>query len=77
LGEKEELARLRAPIDGHQVMAYLGIGPGPAIGDIMGLMLERRIDQGPYSVTEAYQMAREWAVAHGLTNPGPPPDEEE
>jgi poly(A) polymerase len=77
LGEKEELARLRAPIDGHQVMAYLGIGPGPAIGDIMGLMLERRIDQGPYSVTEAYQMAREWAVANGLTDPGPPPDEEE
>jgi poly(A) polymerase len=77
LGEKEELARLRAPIDGHQVMAYLGIGPGPAIGDIMGLMLERRIDQGPYSVSEAYQMAREWAVAHGLTDPGPPPDEEE
>ena len=23
------VARLRAPIDGHQVMEYLGIGPGP------------------------------------------------
>jgi poly(A) polymerase len=77
LGEKEELARLRAPVDGHQIMQYLGIGPGPSIGDIMGLMLERRIDQGPYSVTEAYQMAREWAVAQGLPDPGPPPDEEE
>jgi len=77
LGEKEELARLRAPIDGHQVMAYLGIGPGPGIGDIMGLMLERRIDEGPYSAAEAYQMAREWAVARGLADPGPPPDEEE
>ncbi|HVR78158.1 MAG TPA: CCA tRNA nucleotidyltransferase [Acidimicrobiia bacterium] len=77
LGEKEELARLRPPIDGHQVMAYLGIGPGPGIGDIMGLMLERRIDQGPYSTSEAYQMAREWAIAKGLPDPGPPPDEEE
>jgi poly(A) polymerase len=77
LGEKEELARLRAPIDGHQVMAYLGIGPGPGIGDIMGLMLERRIDEGPFSAAEAYQMAREWAVGRGLADPGPPPDEEE
>jgi hypothetical protein len=58
-------------------MAYLGIGPGPGIGDIMGLMLERRIDQGPYRPSEAYQMAREWAIARGLPDPGPPPDEEE
>ncbi|MGH8915021.1 MAG: CCA tRNA nucleotidyltransferase [Acidimicrobiia bacterium] len=77
LEEKEELARLRAPIDGHQIMAYLGIGPGPSIGDIMGLMLERRIEEGPYSVTEAYQMAREWAMARGIPDPGLPPDEEE
>ncbi len=77
LGEKEELARLRAPIDGNEVMAYLGIGPGPMIGDIMGMMLERRIDEGPFSKTEAFRMTREWAVAKGLTDPGPPPDEEE
>ncbi|MDP9145310.1 MAG: CCA tRNA nucleotidyltransferase [Actinomycetota bacterium] len=77
LGEKEELARLRAPIDGHQIMEYLGIGPGPSIGDIMGLMLERRIEEGPYSVAEAYEMAREWAMAQGLPDPGPPPGEEE
>jgi poly(A) polymerase len=77
LSEKEELERLRAPIDGHQVMAYLGIGPGPMIGDIMGLMLERRIDEGPYTATEAYRMTREWAVGQGLPDPGPPPDEEE
>ena len=77
LGAKEELARLRAPIDGHEVMGYLGIGPGPGIGDIMGLMLERRIDQGPFSKTEAYQMTREWAIARGMSDPGPPPDEEE
>jgi poly(A) polymerase len=77
LGEKEELARLRAPIDGHQVMAYLGIGPGPRIGDIMGMMLERRIDEGPYSAAEAYQMARDWALGQGLADPGPPPEEEE
>jgi poly(A) polymerase len=77
LGEKEEISRLRAPIDGHQVMAYLGIGPGPRIGDIMGLMLERRIEEGPYTVAEAYAMVREWAMGQGIPDPGPPPDEEE
>jgi poly(A) polymerase len=77
LGEKEEIARLRPPIDGHQVMAYLGIGPGPKIGDIMDLMLERRIDDGPYGTAEAYEMVREWAIEQGIPDPGPPPDEEE
>ena len=77
LGAKEEISRLRAPIDGYQVMGYLGIGPGPLIGDIMGLMLERRIDEGPYSVGEAYAMVRDWAMAQGIPDPGSPPDEEE
>jgi poly(A) polymerase len=77
LEEKEELARLRPPIDGNEVMAYLGIGPGPRIGDIMGLMLERRIEEGPFTKGEAYRMTREWALGQGLADPGFPPDEEE
>jgi poly(A) polymerase len=77
LGEREELARLRAPIDGHQVMGYLGIGPGPRVGEIMDLMLEKRIDDGPYSTADAYTMVREWALSQGLPDPGAPPDEEE
>ena len=58
-------------------MEYLGIGPGPEIGDIMGLMLERRIDDGPYGVGEAYAMVRDWAMTQGIPDPGPAPDEEE
>jgi poly(A) polymerase len=77
LGEQEELARLRAPIDGNQVMEYLGISPGPRIGDIMSLMLERRIDEGPYSVNAAYEMVRDWAIEGGLDDPGPHDHEEE
>jgi poly(A) polymerase len=77
LGAKEEISRLRAPIDGQQVMGYLGIGPGPRIGDIMGLMLERRIEEGPYTKGEAFAMVRQWAIAQGIPDPGPPPDEEE
>jgi poly(A) polymerase len=77
LSAKEELARLRAPIDGNQVMAYLGMQPGPAVGDIMDLLLEKRIEEGPYSVTEAYEFARSWAIEQGMDDPGSPSDVEE
>lgn len=78
LSAREELARLRAPIDGHQVMAYLGLEPGPAVGDVLDLLLEKRIEDGPYGAAEAYAIAREWALDRGMPDPGPPPlDEEE
>lgn len=77
LSAKEELAKLRAPIDGNDVMGYLGMEPGPAVGEIMGILLEKRIDDGPYPASEAYRIAREWALGRGMDDPGPVPDEEE
>jgi hypothetical protein len=40
----------------------------------MSLLLERRIEDGAYSPTEAYEMVRAWALAEGLDDPGPPPE---
>jgi poly(A) polymerase len=77
LSAREELARLRAPIDGNQVMAYLRIDPGPMVGEIMDILLEKRIDDGPYPSHRAYELAREWAMGRGLPDPGPAPDVEE
>ncbi|MBW3667280.1 MAG: CCA tRNA nucleotidyltransferase [Actinobacteria bacterium] len=77
LSEREELDRMRPPIDGHQVMDYLGIGPGPRVGEVLELLLERRIEEGPYPPAAAYAMAREWAIEAGLPDPGPPPGTEE
>jgi len=77
LSQKEELSRLRAPIDGNEVMAYLAIEPGPRIGEIMKILLEKRIDEGPYSKRDAFETAREWALASGMADPGPPPSLEE
>ena len=77
LSQQEELAALRAPLDGHQVMGYLGIEPGPAVGEIMDVLLERRIEEGPYPAEEAYLVAREWAMGKGMADPGPPPVSEE
>jgi poly(A) polymerase len=74
LSAREELSRLRPPIDGHHVMGYLGLEPGPKVGEIMGLLLERRIEDGPFPASAAYQMAREWWMGQGQPDPGPPPE---
>ena len=73
LSAQEELSKLRAPIDGHEVMMYVGLDPGPKVGEIMSLLLEKRIDDGPYPKSEAFVFAREWAIESGLPDPGPPP----
>ncbi|HEU4895228.1 MAG TPA: CCA tRNA nucleotidyltransferase [Acidimicrobiia bacterium] len=77
LSAQEELARLRAPVDGNELMSYLGMEPGPAVGEIMDILLEKRIDDGPYPVSEALEIARRWALERGMPDPGPPPDPEE
>ncbi len=68
---------MRAPIDGNEVMAYLGIEPGPLVGEIMDILLERRIEEGPYSKTEAFQVVRDWAIDRGMSDPGEPPPVED
>lgn len=72
LSQQEELASLRPPIDGNQVMEYLGISPGPKVGEIMDELLERRIEHGPYPPEEAFAICRQWAVEQGMDDPGGP-----
>ena len=60
LAAREELESLRPPIDGHQVMEFLGLPPGPIIGEVMEMLYERRIEQGPFSEEEAYETVRTW-----------------
>ncbi len=71
LSAREELAKLRPPIDGQQVMEYLSSDPGPRIGAVMNILLEKRIDDGPYSPEEAYRVVRGWAIDLGIPDPGP------
>ncbi len=66
LSKKEELDRLRPPIDGHQVMNRLGLQPGPLVGEAMDLLLEHRIDHGPYSEEEAFALLDDWARGKGI-----------
>jgi poly(A) polymerase len=62
LREQEELDSLRPPIDGNQVMAHLGLDPGPEVGEVMKMLYERRIEDGPFTEDEAYALLDEWAA---------------
>lgn len=76
LRAREELDALRPPVDGHQVMEYLGVPPGRQVGEILEMLLEKRIEDGPYQPQEAYALVREWALRKGLDDPGPPPPDQ-
>ena len=66
LRAREELDAIRPPLDGRQVMAYLGIPPGPAIGEALDALLEARLDEGPIGVDDAYDRLDAWAHAHDI-----------
>ena len=66
LEAEEELASIRPPLDGRQVMTVLGIPPGPLVGKALAHLLELRLDRGPMSQEEAVQALRDWAGEQGL-----------
>ena len=63
LREQEALDALRPPIDGHVVMEYLGLEPGPVIGEIMKMLMDHRLDHGPYTEAEALSLLDSWREA--------------
>jgi poly(A) polymerase len=66
LSEAEELHRMRPALDGNEIMAELGIGPGPIVGRAYAYLLELRIERGPMSTEQARDELREWARGQGL-----------
>ena len=47
-------------------MALLGVEPGPVVGRAMNMLLEHRIDEGPYSEDEALDLLRAWATVENI-----------
>ncbi|MGQ0616191.1 MAG: CCA tRNA nucleotidyltransferase [Acidimicrobiia bacterium] len=60
LAEEEEIRSVRPELDGHQVMALLGRGPGPEIGQAMQFLLDLRLDEGPLGEEEAARRLQVW-----------------
>jgi poly(A) polymerase len=65
LKQQEELAAIRPDLDGGQVMAHLGIPPGPAVGEALAMLLEVRLDEGPLSEEEAKRRLDAWWALRG------------
>jgi poly(A) polymerase len=66
LAEQEELAAIRPDLDGNDIMAILGIPPGPLVGRAYSFLRELRLDRGPLGREEAVQELLGWAAEAGL-----------
>ena len=60
LRAQEELDAIRPDLDGTQIMAILGIKPGPAVGRAYKWLLERRLEDGPMDEPTAAEALKEW-----------------
>jgi poly(A) polymerase len=60
LAAEEELAAIRPDLDGRQVMALLGVPPGPVVGRAMRFLLDLRLDEGPLGVPAAEAALLSW-----------------
>ena len=73
LSVQEELARIRPDLDGTEIMALLGIGPGPLVGQARARLLELRMEHGPLGYDRAVQELLRWARDSGLPPAGSRP----
>ncbi|HEX6954491.1 MAG TPA: CCA tRNA nucleotidyltransferase [Agromyces sp.] len=65
LAEEEELAAVRPELDGQQIMAALGIRPGPVVGEAYKYLLDVRLDEGPIGPDAARERLLAWWAARG------------
>jgi poly(A) polymerase len=70
LAAQEELAKIKPPLDGDEIMAFLGVPPGPLVGEARAFLLELRLDEGPIGKEEAYARLRDWARERGVAPKG-------
>ncbi len=60
LAEAEGRAAVRPELDGGQIMAILGIRPGPQVGQAYRFLLELRLEEGPLGEEEAKRRLDAW-----------------
>jgi poly(A) polymerase len=67
LREQEELDKIRPDLDGDEIMAILGLKPGPAVGKAYKFLLEVRMNDGEIGRERATQELLRWAAAEGIS----------
>jgi poly(A) polymerase len=60
LKEQEEIEAIRPDLNGDEVMALLGLRPGPEVGRAMKFLMELRLDEGPLGPEEATRRLTAW-----------------
>lgn len=70
LAQKEELAKIRPELDGHDVMSYLGVPPSRVVGEALEYLMEIRLEEGEIGKPEIYKRLDEWARSKGIDPPG-------
>lgn len=65
LRQAEELAAIRPELDGSQIMAELGLAPGPVVGEAYRFLLDLRMEKGPMGQEMAREALRSWWAARG------------
>jgi poly(A) polymerase len=60
LRERESLEAVRPDLDGGQIMALLGLKPGPVVGKAYKYLLDQRMEHGPLDSGVAEVKLREW-----------------
>lgn len=71
LAAQEELQSIRPPLDGRQIMDFLGVEPGRIVGEAREFLLEARLDEGPITEEDAYARLRAWYDARVAEAPQP------
>jgi len=62
LREQEELDSIRPDLDGNEIMAVLGIPPGPTVGRAYKHLLALRMERGPLGPDRAVEELKKWAA---------------
>ena len=63
LAAHEEISRIRPELDGNEVMAYLGLAPGPMVGKAIDFLLEIRLEEGVVGREEILRRLDDWWAA--------------
>ncbi|MDE0656182.1 MAG: hypothetical protein OXH58_06370 [Acidimicrobiaceae bacterium] len=65
----EDVDDLTLPVDGDEVMAVLGLDPGPEVGRALAFLRERAFEEGPPSKAEAVEALQQWRATDYCAEP--------
>src|SRR5439155_17792833 len=66
LAEREELSKIRPPLDGFDIMAFFDLKPSRDVGEALKFLTEVRIERGQVGRKEAFAELEQCGAERGL-----------